>query len=157
MMTATYNVYAWECIELQITVLHALCIRQCINACDVCYTHTYFSIHYFHGDIPQSADWHAALPAVSGSCRDHQWSHYYTAVYRAYRTTLQCLSSYGCAKFCFICPFSSDVHLYISTSLHHCQLGQISIKYFELFSQDKKCLIIYQVQDNYYEYAGIYD
>ena len=65
-MTATYNVYAWECIELQITVLHALCIKWSINACDVCYTHIYFSIH-FHRDIPQSADGHAALPAVSGS------------------------------------------------------------------------------------------
>ena len=30
-----------------------------------------------------------------------------------YRTTSQCLSSYGCAKFCFIYPFNSDAHLYI--------------------------------------------
>ena len=27
----------------------------------------YFSINYLHGDIPQSADGHAALLAVSGS------------------------------------------------------------------------------------------
>ena len=63
MLTATYNLYAWECIELQITVLHALCIKWSINACDVCFTHTYILQHTLLPRGYSSICWLACCPA----------------------------------------------------------------------------------------------